>query len=183
MAPCDDRFEVDIDGSEGSNAPAFCDCFRICATGLARLVVLAFEGGSANGEAFRNCGSWLAVTDLAARAAAEEIGEGVGREKFCGFEKFCRLVWLEFGWLDANWAYIGAEREGAGEAVSRGNCGLYSDVGLLAFAMCMGIVVSSLEEDSTRRTLGLGGGGISGAAAADDDEYMLCKSLWLLALL
>lgn len=124
MLPCDDRFEVDIEGKEGSNAPAFCDCFRECATGLVELVVLAFEGGSVKGEAFRNCGSWLAVTDLAATAAAAERGESVGREKFCGLEKFCRLVWLELGWLLANWAYIGVEEGAAGEAASRGNWGL-----------------------------------------------------------
>lgn len=124
MAPCDDRFEVDIEGKEASNAPAVCDCFRECATGLVELVMLTFEGGRVKGEAFRKCGSWLAVTDLAAMAAAAERGEGVGREKFCGLEKFCRLAWLEFGWLVANWAYIGVWVEGAGEAASRGNWGL-----------------------------------------------------------
>lgn len=97
MAPYDDRLEVDIEGKEGSNAPAVCECFRECATGLVELVVLALEGGSVKGEAFRNCGSWLAVTDLAATAAAVDRGEGVGREKFCGLEKFCRLDWLELG--------------------------------------------------------------------------------------
>lgn len=82
----------------------------------------------------------------------------------------------------ANWAYIGVEEEGAAEAASREKDGLYSDVGLLAFAMCKGSESSLESSDSTLRILGRCGGGRS-AAAATDEEYIFWTSVWVLALL
>lgn len=136
-----ERFEVDIEGRDGSKTPADPECFRECPPGLLELRL--------RGEALRcDSWSWLPATDLAA-AAAEERGEGVGREKFC------RLVALELEWA--------VEKPGAGGCGE--NCGSCCCVGLRTLDRCRDME-SSLEEDSTRRTRGRGGGGRSAAAAA-----------------
>lgn len=91
--PIWERFEVDVEGSVGSNRPAFCECFRMCPLTKEVLDGEALppgvDGGKVNGDgALRGAsiGEWAAATDLAATAAVDSVGR----------EKFCRLPVLEF---------------------------------------------------------------------------------------
>jgi hypothetical protein len=153
MVPIWERFDVLVDGRVESNNPALAECLREwplmeaeekeAAEGDVKLVALV-GGFSDSGDmpflslalpGSRSLGECALATDLAAAWAVDRVG----REKFC----CCwRLLELLLG-REVKLAYIGVAEE-------------VTSVGLFRALTTFNGVVSSLEEDSTRR----GGGGL-----------------------
>lgn len=152
MVPTWERFEVLVDGRVESNNPALAECLREwplmeaeekeAAEGDVKLVALV-GGFSESGDmpflslalpGSRSLGECALATDLAAVWAVDRVG----REKFCCWT----LLELLLG-REVKLAYIGVAVE-------------VTSVGLFRALTTFNGVVSSLEEDSTRR----GGGGL-----------------------
>lgn len=95
-----------VEGSVGSNSPAFCECLRECVVRPGKVGVTGDEvaGGRVNGEGpFRerlSMGECAPATERAAETAVEREVR-VGREKFWG------LLVAVLGFAGVKLAYIG----------------------------------------------------------------------------